>query len=285
MKRILSYIGAATIISLSIITSHQTITVVKNINTLMAEIKEKEKQYMIPPINAKIEKNTIIPGMNGKKINIQETYNEMKKIGSFNEKYIKYDQITPEITIEKQYDKYIISGNKQKNNISLIFLLTNNDNIESIEQTLKKTNTKATFFIDASWLEQNNNKLKELSDEGHTIGNLSYNLDYQNMEYIWIDNKIKIETKQKNYYCYNKQESEENLKQCIKRQNYTIRPNITIKNNPLKEIKKQLAPGSIIELPINDKVNNELELIIKYINTKGYQIKNLEENLSEKNND
>ena len=105
------------------------------------------------------------------------------------------------------------------------------------------------------------------------------------MEYIWIDNKIKIETKQKNYYCYNKQESEENLKQCIKRQNYTIRPNITIKNNPLKEIKKQLAPGSIIELPINDKVNNELELIIKYINTKGYQIKNLEENLSEKNND
>ena len=284
MKKMFRFIGAATIISLSIIISEKTTTVVKNIDTLMNTIKQKQEEYMTPPINATIKNNTIIPGINGKKIDIQQTYNEMKKIGNFNDKYIKYQQIQPEITIENNYDKYIISGNKQNNSISIIFLLYKDTNIEKLRQILKKTNTKATFFIDAEWLEKNNEQIKELASQGHTIGNLGYNNNYQNIEYIWIDTKIKKETKQTHFYCYNKKENEENLNNCVQQKNYTIRPNITIKTNPLKEIKKQISPGSIIELPINDKTNNELELIINYIKSKGYTIKNIEEHLSEKNN-
>ena len=284
MKKVFSFIGVATIISLSIIVSEKTSTVVKNIDNLMTEIKEKQQEYTVPPINATIENNTIIPGINGKKIDVQQTYNELKKIGKFNKKYIKYQQVAPEITIENNYDKYIISGNKQKNSISLVFLLYKEDDIKQIKQLLKKTNTQATFFVDATWLEQNSNQLKELSNLGNTIGNLSYNNDYQHMEFTMMNNIIRKETKQTHYYCYNKTENEQNLNKCKQTQHYTIRPNIIIKTNPLKEIKKQIVPGSIIELPINDKTNNELELIIRYINSKGYTIKNLEEHLSEKNN-
>ena len=284
MKKIFSFIGVATIISLSVIISEKTTTVVKNIDTLMTEIKEKQQEYTTQPINAFIKNNTIIPGINGKKIDLQKTYNEMKKIGKFNDKYIKYQQIKPEITIENNYDKYIISGNKQNNSITIIFLLYKNENIETIKQILKKTNTKATFFIDNEWLEQNSNQLKELSNQGHTIGNLSTNNDYENMEFIMIDNIIKKESTQTHYYCYSKTENEQTLNKCSQNKYYTVIPNITIKTNPLKEIKKQITKGFIIELPINERTNNELELIINYIKSKGYNIKNLEEHLSEKNN-
>ena len=284
MKKIFSFIGAATIISLSIIISEKTTAVVKNIDNLMTEIQQQEQEYMTPPINATIKDNTITPGINGKKIDIQQTYNEMKKIGEFNKKYIKYEQTQPEITIENNYDKYIVSGNKQKNSVSIVFLLYNDENIEKIKQILKKNNTQATFFIDSVWLEKNNNQLKELTNLGHTIGNLTPNIDYQDMEFIMINNIIKQETTQTHYYCYSKTQNEQTLNKCRQYRHYTIIPNIIIKTNPLKEIKKQITPGAIIELPINDKTYNELELIIKYINSKGYTIKNLEEHLSEKNN-
>ena len=284
VKKILSFIGAATIISLSIIISEKTTTVVKNIDTLMTEIKQKQQEYITLPINATIKNNTIIPGINGKKIDIQETYNEMRKIGKFNDRYIRYQQIKPEITIENNYDKYIISGNKQKNSVTIVFLLYKDENIETIKQILKKTNTKATFFIDIQWLEQNKQQLKELIDLGNTIGNLNANNDYQNIEFAIINNIIKKETTQTHYYCYSKTENEQTLNKCKKNRHYTIIPNITIKTDPLKEIKKQINPGTIIELPINDRTNNELELIINYINSKGYSIQNLEEHLSEKNN-
>lgn len=280
MKKIFSYIGAATIISLSIIISEKTVTVVKNIDTLMTEIKEKQEKYNKEPINAVIESNTIIPGLNGKKINIQQTYDEMKKIGKFNEKYIKYEETKPEISVENNYDKFIISGNKEKKSISIIFTLCNDENINQIKKILKKTKTQATFFIDATWLEKNNQDITELINEGHNIGILNYNQNIQNIQYTYLDNIIK----QTNQYCYDKNENIKTLKQCAMNKKYTIRPNIIIKDHPLKEIKQQIKSGALIELPINDKTNQELELIIKYIKSKGYEIKNLDEHLSEKNN-
>lgn len=284
MKKIFSYIGIATILSLSIIISERTTTVVKNIDTLMTEIKEKQLEYNKEPMNAIIEDNTIIPGLYGKKINIQQTYDEMKKIGKFNEKYIKYEQTKPEITLENNYDKYIISGNKEKNTISLIFLLYNDDNVEQIKKTLKKTNTKATFFIDKTWLEKHNKELIELINDGHTIGTLSYNQDYQNIEYTLLNDTLKKQPKQTNNYCYDKNKNIKTLKKCALNKNYTIRPTIIIKDHPLKEIKQKITRGALIELPTNDKTNKELELIIKYVKSKGYNIKNLDDHISEKNN-
>ena len=68
---------------------------------------------------------------------------------------------------------------------------------------------------------------------------------------------------------------------CKNSNNYTIKPNIIIEKYPLKEIKENIKPGSIIAIKINDTLTKELGLIINYINSKGYQIVNLSEHLSE----
>ena len=283
MKKLLSMIGLTTIITISFVISEKTITAVKNVDELMTEIKEKEQQYEIIPIEAEETDDTIIPGLNGKKINIEKTYEEMKKIGSFNEKYIKYKEVEPKNTSKQKYDKYIISGNPKKNTVSIIFIVYNNDNIEKILETLEKNDVKATFFIDLNWLEKNNQLTLELIKKGHTIGSISANLDYEQVEFTWMNNIIKKLGKQKINYCYAKEKIEKNIKACSLQKNYTIIPNIIADNNPLKQIKKNIKSGSLIAMPVNTKTNEELDLIIKYIKTKNYKLDNLQNHLSEKN--
>lgn len=281
MKKLFSFIGLATISILSFIISEKTTLAVKEVDNIMAQIKQNMAKYKTEPENAIIKDNTIIPGINGKTVNINKSYKNMKKINMYNDKYFIYEEQSPEITIKEQYDKYIISGNPKKNTVSIIFTVKNNDKIDEIINILKKTNTNATFFIDKNWLEKNNDKMIQLINQGNTIGNLSNNLDYTNDEYIRMNRIIKKIGQQKTNYCYAEKENEKNIQECKKQRNYTIMPNIIITTNPMKTIKHKIKPGTIISMPVNETTTQELELIIEYINKKGYIIENIENHISE----
>lgn len=283
MKKIFSVFGMISLICLSFIISEKTAYVVKDIDEIMIEIKQNQEKYKQEPTNAKIINNTIIPGLNGKKIDIEKSYKEMKKIGTFNEKYIIYNEVKPTISSKREYEKYIISGNSKKNTVSLIFLVNENDKIDNIIKILNQKKIKATFFVDGYWLEENNELTLELIRNNHTVGNLGYKLNYQDAGFIWMNNILKKLGKQKTNYCY-ANDNIEDLKACSLQKNYTIKPNIIVKENPLTEIKAQIQAGSLIALPVNEKTNQELELIINYINSKGYNLENIQKHLSEKNN-
>jgi len=60
----------------------------------------------IKEVNAYIEDDTIIPGMSGKEININKSFNNMKEYNTFVEDYLVYDNIIPIITLEDNIDKY-----------------------------------------------------------------------------------------------------------------------------------------------------------------------------------
>ena len=67
-----------------------------NLNPLMEEIKNNKNNYCIESVDATIDKNTIIPGIKGKKINEIESYLNMKDFGSFNANYLIYDYYNPD---------------------------------------------------------------------------------------------------------------------------------------------------------------------------------------------
>ena len=75
---------------------------------------------------------------------------------------------------------------------------------------------------------------------------------------------------------YNKQV----LDICSKQGDYTIYPDIIIKNNMLVDVKKNLVSGSIISVK-NINKDLDLELLIQYIKSKGMEIVNLRTLLSE----
>lgn len=92
--------------------------------------------------------------------------------------------------------KLIINGNKKYKQISLTYDSGFHDN-ETIEilGVLKKHNIKATFFLTGVWVEKFPGLAKLICEEGHEIGNHSY--DHPNMtdlsSYEIIENILKGE--------------------------------------------------------------------------------------------
>ncbi len=95
------------------------------------------------------------------------------------------------VTVNKSLAVFIVNGRyipiysveRDDNKIALTFdCAWNDDDIDSILDTLDKHNCKATFFVLGSWAEKYGDSLKKISERGHEIGNHSYNhADYTKM--------------------------------------------------------------------------------------------------------
>lgn len=281
MKKFFQVVGMISLICVSFFVTEKTANVVKDADTIMIEIKKKNDSVAYDAIDATIDGNTIIPGISGKEVDIDKSYDKMKRYGSYLESLLEYQLVAPQVSLSKNYDKYIISGNPTKNMVTFIFLVEESDDVEEVIKQLEKTNTPANFFLDGNWFEKNNSKVLELIEDGYEVGNLSYGRNYQDSSFVWMDTIIKKVGKQKNSYCYSEEENLQDLEVCALNRDYTIMPSIVIQNYPSKEVKEQLEPGSIIAFPINDTVIQELSTIIRYVESKGYKIVNLKEHLTE----
>lgn len=281
MKKFFECIGILSLACISFFFTEKTVDVVKESDSILVEIKNVSEKHYRESVDAIISDNTIIPGIYGTAVDVDKSYENMKRVGIYQESLLVYKRISPKISLEKNYDKYIVSGNPKKNMVTLIFLVENNSNTSKIEKILEQKDTKASFFVDGIWFENNNDKVFELVKKDYTLGNLSYNRDYTNSSFIWMDTIIRKVGNQRVSFCYNETEDNEALKICSRNKNYTVRPNIIVNQYPLSQIKEKLSAGSIISLPINSAVEKELPLIIEYIKAKGYSIENLYNHLEE----
>lgn len=281
MKKTFEIIGLISLICFSFLYTEQISSVIKENDDILNEIEIVANQYKIEPINAYINNNEIIPGVKGREIDIKKSYKKMKKINSFNSNLLIYKEIEPEISVNGVYDKYIVGGNPQKKEVSLLFLVEENNTVDEITNILKQYQVSGTFYIDGNWFENNNEKVIDLIEEGYLIGNLGYNYKYNVSGISWMNTIVTKIGNQKDTYCYTEEENEELLNICKNNKSYTIKPSIIIENNPLIEIKKSLTNGSIISLEINNTTIKELPLIIEYINSKDLEIINLEKLLNE----
>lgn len=281
MNKFFTFFGFLCLICFSFIMTDKTTSILLNNDELMMKIKEVSSNYSSLSYDGVIENNTFIPGISGKEVNIKKSYNAMKKYGIFMSSLLEYNEIKPKNELKDNYNKYIISGNDKKKEISLIFIINEEDDIDKIISILDDKGIKANFFVDGYWFEKNNDMIPEIIKQNHIIGNLSYNSNYNDGAYIWMDTIIKRIGKQNIGYCYVEDENEEILKICSMNKNYTIKPGLILKNNYIANIKKDIKNGMIISLDVNNTLINELPIIISYIESKGYKIDNLNELLKE----
>lgn len=281
MKKFLQTIGMFSLICFSFFYTEKVGTAVKEIDNLMILIKEKSLTLKTEAKDAKIDGNTIIPGIYGKEVDIDKSYKSMKRIGTYQENLLEYKKVPPKISIKNTFDKYVISGNHEKKEVAFLFLVEENTNIETVRNILNEKEVKGNFFIDGIWLENNNDVVVELIKEGHNIGNLSYQRDYSSSYFIWMDTILKKIVKQKMNYCYMEEENEKYLNICALNKNYTIKPKYIFTTYPMLNLKKNLSNGEIYVFTINEYLIGELSSIIQYTESKGYQIVSLNELLSE----
>lgn len=281
MKKIFQIIGLFTLMVSSFIYTEKVGTTAKLTDSLLTEIKSKKDGYKENAIEPIIKDDTIIPGINGKEVDTQKSYEAMSKIGYFDDKLLIYKPLKVQNTLDKNKDKYVISGNNTKMDVTLIFKTKPQDDLTHIINTLKQRKIAATFFIESKYLEKHHNQIITLIQNGHTIGNLSNNENYNDSDFIWMKTIITNIGPQLYNYCYTEKPNKSLLKTCKIQNSITIMPNIIIKKKPLINIKKTILPGAIISLEVNESLISELTNILNYITSKGYNIKPLEDLLKE----
>ncbi len=276
MKTFFKLTGLLVLFFFSFFYTEKVINVITEQDEIMIKIKENEEKNNIPSTNAIIDKNTITPGLSGKEINIDKSYKEMKKLGTYNENMLVYTKVLPEVSINNNKNKYIRSGNKNFTEVSLIFKINKNTDLQKLLTLLDKNNTKANFFISYEYLEKHINEIeKEKNIEYYNYGkNGTYN-----DEIILIANNIISKKSNPANICLTETNTNNTLKICSENEQFTIYPEII--NGTINSIKSKINNGSIISFEVTNTTLNELPLIINYINSKGYTISLLSELINE----
>lgn len=143
---------------------------------LMVKIKSEAEKYELPPIDAKndpVWKGT--PGYNGLKVNIQSSYEKMKKEGKFDSERLVFEQVPPKMHLSDLPPLPIYRGNPEKPMASFIINVAwGNEYIPDMLAALKKHQIYATFFLEGRWVKQNPELAKMIAESGHEIGNHSF---------------------------------------------------------------------------------------------------------------
>lgn len=268
MKKLFNIIGIISLVIISFVYTEKTTMVVREYDDIMINIK---KQKNIEKIDSIIVEDTIIPGILERKINIDESYMNMKKLGYYKNELLVYEKIDNKNSLKNHLDKYIISGNKSKNMVSIIFDLDWNSNINKILEIIEENNIEVSFAVNDEWINSNNELLNEISKK-HTI------LIKEKNNFNWVNMTIKKVLK-KQTYCFTNEKDEDLLNICKNKKINTILP-LEI-NNYLIETKKNLTSGVLLSYKVNSNLENNLDMIIKYIKNRGYTISNIVEHLEE----
>ena len=255
--------------------TNKSISIIRNQDPLMKEIINNKSKFEIKSVNAIIKNNTIIPGKKGKEVDLEKTYTKMKQYGTYNEALTVFKETKPTISIEDNYDKLITSGNKDNKNTSFIFKVEKDTNINKLLSILNYHNIQVTFFIDGLYIE--NNDLNNLSN--HQIELLSYNNAIDEITFTSALSYLSYKTNKTPKYCLEDDNNIINL--CKKINLHTIKPTLIIKKDPYKEIKNNLKNSSIILIPINNYIYDNLSTSILYIKSKGYNFLTLSDLLNE----
>lgn len=145
MNKYIKVLGIFVLMIFSFYYTEKVALYVQNNTPLKKEIISYKEKNSINFVNAQIDGDYIVPGINGLEVNVDKSYDKMKSYNVFSENNLIYDQITPEVSVTNYKNKIIKSGNVNKNAVSII-LSKNNKNIKYFKENnivydlLTKTN-------------------------------------------------------------------------------------------------------------------------------------------------
>lgn len=261
--------------------TEKAIVLLESNDPIMKEIKNNSNTKEEEAINAKVDGDYLIPGYNGLVVDTEESFFKMKSYGSYNEALLVFEEVTPSISIDDYYDKYISSGNGISTNIALVFPVTTNSYNDNVINILKEMGIVATFFIDGEYIDKNTSFVTTAVANQNEVEVLSYNNSYDELLFKASIDKVKTLTSTTPKYCYATYDNEEILNLCSKLSMHTIIPTIKLENNIYSNAKGNLRSGSIISVSLTESNMNELKILINYIKQRGFTLVTLDTLLNE----
>lgn len=278
MKRVYPVILSCLLIAFSFYYTNKVAGIVRGKDPIMQSIKEEKANYEKKAINANVSGDNIIPGKNGKKVNIEASFQKMSQYGKYNDSLYVFDEVEPEVSINTYFDKYVESGREDSKDVALVFDILRFDNMDDVLSLLESNNVTATLFVDGLFMENNRSLLENVSKKGYEIELLSYNGGYDKIYFESSLHVLNDITKDRPKYCVAHYDKKEVLDICNSLSLHTVIPSVDTSNNSFGVVKNKLRGGSIIGLS-NSRVN--LNTIINYIKQKGYNLVRLDTLLQE----
>lgn len=273
IKKIIQVILAIFLICFSFYYTEKSVDLVKYADPIMKEIKANAKAYQVEVNNALVNKDEVLPGYNGLEIDYESSYQTMKRIGSYNKDNLVLKEVQPTISVNHNYDKYIVKGNYLKDAVGIVFVLNDTLDIDKIVEVLDKKLVTATFITTNKYLEDHPKVIYELAKEDYEIQLQITNDD----ELVLARNTLKNIVNYSGDYCYLEKKEKKILDICKESKMHSILPTFSVSN--FKDLKDNLESGAIIK--INNNEIKELSTIINYIKQRGYTLENLTYLLSE----
>lgn len=151
-------------------------TVMKEESPLYMEILRKKQTYDEPAVDAVIDPVwKAVPGYNGRRINVQQSYDKMKEEGVFQESNLVFEETAPETSLTDLPPAPVYRGNANKPMVAfMVNVAWGNEYLPDMLTTLKEHGIHVTFFLDGSWVKNNPNLAMMIKEEGHEIGNHAY---------------------------------------------------------------------------------------------------------------
>lgn len=272
MKEKIKICGVLILSGFSFFYTNKVSNIIKENDPIMKEITKAKETMYVKKTDRITMNDEYLTGLNGCVIDEKNSYNKMKNQGEYKKELL----VMKEDKIKKTNDLYIAGGNKEKRNVSII--LFNIDN--NINKYIKKNNIKINYFLDGKFVTDNIDKLIEISKYSN-IYSLGRNKKYENKYMLFDNNVIKSNFKNESNYCLVLKKDEDILKRCSSYNMKTIIGN-EISSNYLSTVKNTLSSGKIF---VFDNISyNEFMITTKYIMSKGYNIKTIDDLLDETNN-
>ena len=249
-------IGIVAIMIFSFIYTEKIANLTLEKNEIYQDIENNSEYYNVSSVNASIDENNIIPGLNGKKVNIKNSYFNMKDLNVFNSYYLKYETTYPDVTIDNNKDKIVKQGNSLKNAVAFVFPYK-----EEFIDVFKSMNLDASVLVDMNTFKKDE-KLEQINNEIEKYNNLESLL-----------NKYKINSN----ICYLRNENEQI---CRNEKKYLVKTNNLVNNASFLQIKNNIQSGNIYYLDEHLNVSN-LKVLINSIIYKDLDIVRLSKLLSE----
>ncbi len=279
MKKKISLFLSVILILLSFFYTNSLIEITRENDPVMGEIKKYSDNKMDELVEAIQVDNGVIPGIHGKKIDVEKSYSKMKKIGKFDKNLIVYKTVMPSYSISNRYDKNIVSGNRLEKKVSLIFEIDNTTYIEELLSILNRKEVNATFFVSKEIYDESIDSVKLIKSFGNDIELLSDK--YTVYEVNKYNSLLKVIGDDGLSLCLNKGKQESILNNCENSKLHSIVPSIISNNYLYTSVKNKLSNGSIILVGLNYNTLRELSSTINYIFQKDKKIVLLNELIQE----
>ncbi len=250
MKKIFNITLTILLIYFSFYYTNKVSNYIKSKDPIMIKILNSKDKYSKEAIDATVTDNTVIPGISGLEVNIDKSYSNMKKVNSFIPDMLVFSSIKPNISLQDNLDKLVISGNPKSNNVTISLKI---DDL-NILKTVLETNNNYNLVLSNSFINNNKDYLKTINNNILTL----------NLEDITS-------------YCYTENIKKTNL--CNKTPTIYLKP---ITYNYYYNTLDTIDNGSILTFNIINNSNLiELNKITSTIKNLGYNIVDLDTLLRE----